>query len=80
MFMARLPRDEPGEAVVATAHEVQVEVVRQRATTVGSRCCIEQRRDLGDVVVVHVAFDLEAPHRSNRIAAFVPVRTLQSVH
>ena len=62
VIMARLGGEEARESVEATVHQVEVQMVRQRAAPIGASGGVEQLADAGDVVTRHLAFDLEASH------------------
>ena len=63
VIVARLPRHQPREPLSAPVHEVEPLMLAERPVVVGRGRHVEQLRDRIDVVLSHLAFDLEAGHR-----------------
>jgi endonuclease III len=63
MVVVGLPRHQPGVAGPPALGEVEPAVVAQRPVSVGGLGDVEELGDRGDIVGVHLALDLESPHR-----------------
>jgi endonuclease-3 len=62
MFVTGFPGHQSGETLASTIDEIEPQVIRQRAMTIGPLCSVDQVTHCGDVIGLHLAFDVEDSH------------------
>jgi hypothetical protein len=62
MVVTGLPGHEAGESLTAAVHQVEPQVIGQRAVAVGAFGIAEEIANDRDVVGLHLTLDVEDPH------------------